>query len=139
MDFSEHLREISSHVNAIIREHASNLELTFAQASLLLSLPSDKISLSGLSKKLGIDVSTLTRNVQKLEAQKYIFRERDSQDQRIMNVQLTERGEGTLDLLSAKMDECATVILYNIPHELHQQLGDVLEELIWSLDRYREN
>ena len=67
MNLPELLLDLTVHYNALIRRSASQLGITISQALHLLSVPHDGISMSHLSHKLGLDASTLTRNIQKLE------------------------------------------------------------------------
>ena len=55
MNFSEQLQEISNHqVNALVRHAASSENLSFAQAQLLLAIPSEGIFMTNLADSLGI-------------------------------------------------------------------------------------
>ena len=67
MNIPELLANLTTHYNAIFRQYSSRLSLTAPQAFHLLSIPVDGISMSGLANKLGLDTSTLTRNIKKLE------------------------------------------------------------------------
>jgi len=138
MDFSEQLQEISAHINGITRQAASKHSLSFAQAQFLLRMPSDGISISGLAKQLGIDISTLSRNVNKLELLGFIQRKRDLEDARTFQLLLTFSGVEIVDLLFSEIDACATEILSTIPLALQKSIGDVLEQLNWSFTQYRE-
>ena len=62
----EHIYEINNFYSKLLRSTASKFNLTFEQAKLLLSIPFDGIFLSDLAETLGIDNSTLTRNIEKL-------------------------------------------------------------------------
>ena len=67
MNVTEFVIDLVTQYNAIIRFSASHFNLTFSQALLILSIPFDGISMTKLAKKLGLDNSTLTRNVQGLK------------------------------------------------------------------------
>ena len=82
MNIVELLTDLTTGTNAIIRTIASNLNLTASQAFHLLSIPFDGIPMSGLAFKLGLDNSTLTRNVQKLEKLNLVKRQTDSYELR---------------------------------------------------------
>ena len=70
MNVQELLSDLVIHYNALIRQVSSQLCLTASQTFHLISIPQDGISMSRLSRKLGLDASTLTRNIQKLEKMK---------------------------------------------------------------------
>ena len=138
MDFSEQIQEITAHVNAITRQAASKHNISFAQAQFLLRMPSEGISMSELSNLIGIDISTMSRNVNKLEFLKLVKREKDSDDRRTFKLSLTPSGIEIVDLLISEIDAYATKILLTIPLDIQKRLGDVLEQLNWAFTRNRE-
>jgi len=138
MDFSEQIQEISTHINGITRQAATKYDISFAQAQFLLRVPSEGISISELAKLLGIDISTMSRNVNKLELLQLIIRKRDVEDARTFNIFLTNQGDELVDLLFAEIDGCATEILSKIPLDTQKHTGDVLEQLNWAFTQYRE-
>ena len=138
MDFSEQIQEITTHINGITRHAATKHNISFAQAQFLLRVPSEGISISELAKLLGIDISTMSRNVNKLEGLALIERERDGEDARAFNIFLTNSGSEVVDLLFAELDKSATEILSIIPPEIQEQIGDTLEQLNWAFIQYRE-
>ena len=138
MDFSEQIQQISTHINGITRQAATKYDISFAQAQFLLRVPSEGISISELAKLLGIDISTMSRNVNKLELLQLIIRKRDAEDARTFNIFLTNQGDELVDLLFAEIDGCATEILSKIPLDTQKRTGDVLEQLNWAFTQYRE-
>ena len=92
MNVSELLSDLTVHYNGIIRQVASRLGLTASQAFHLISIPHGGISMSHLSRKLGLDTSTLTRNIQKLEKMGLVERLSSPYDKRVQNALLTQGG-----------------------------------------------
>ena len=138
MDFSEQIQEISTHINGITRQAAGKHNVSFAQAQFLLRVPSEGISMSELSNLIGIDISTMSRNVNKLELLELVQRERDSDDGRTFTLSLTPSGITLVDLLFSEIDAFATEILLTVPLDIQQRIGDVLEQLNWAFTRHRE-
>ena len=103
MNIPELLTDLTTHYNALIRNAASQLNLTASQAFHLLSIPHDGIPMSQLAHKLALDTSTLTRNIQKLENLGLIERQADSYDRRIQNAVLTDKGSRVVDSLEEKL------------------------------------
>ena len=97
MNIPELLTNLTTHYNAIFRQYSSQLSLTAQQAFHLLSIPVDGISMSGLANRLGLDTSTLTRNIQKLEKLDLVRRKQDRNDKRILAVYLTDKGRGKVE------------------------------------------
>ena len=92
MNLSEQIHELNLETNIILREIGNNIGLTLAQIQLLSTVPFGSISMTELSKKLGIDNSTLTRNIDKLELNGYTQRNKDKYDNRIYKVILSKKG-----------------------------------------------
>jgi DNA-binding MarR family transcriptional regulator len=135
MDFSEQIQEFSTHVNSLIRRAAASQGVSFAQAQFILTIPLDGVSMSVLAQELGIDISTLSRNADKLLSMGLIARKGDPYDKRITNIFLSTMGVSVADLLLAEIDACAVDILSSVPLDLQKVVGDVLEQLNWALTR----
>ena len=138
MDFSEQIQEIATHINGITRQAAAKYNISFAQAQFLLRMPSEGISMSELSNLIGVDISTMSRNVNKLELLGMVQRKKASDDGRTFILSLTPSGIEIVDLLFSEIDACATEILLTIPLEIQKRTGDVLEQLNWAFARHRE-
>ena len=70
MSIIENLSELSIQYFALVRQLSAKFELTLSQTLILLSIPFDGLTISDLSDKLGIDISTMTRNIQRIEKKK---------------------------------------------------------------------
>ena len=92
MNITENLSDISLNYFALLRKLSSKFDLTLSQALLLLYVPFDGISVSNLSDKLGIDISTMTRNIQRIEKLGLIKRSKDLNDKRSIKLNLSTRG-----------------------------------------------
>ena len=138
MNITELLTDLASGTNAIIRTVASKFNLTASQAFHLLLIPFDGIPISSLANKLGLDNSTLTRNIQKLEKLDLVERRADSYDRRIQRVVLTKNGTSILTSLENHLDEINYAIIDQIDLDTQENLISVLEKLSWSLGCMRE-
>ncbi len=138
MNLAEHLTDLASNTNAIIRSVASRLNLTASQAFHLLSIPFDGIPISKLATWLGLDNSTLTRNIQKLENLKLVRRESDSYDKRIQRVILTRAGASLVRSLESDIEEQCCDILEQIDLETQERILTDLEKLSWAMGCLRE-
>ena len=139
MNVTELLTDLASNTNAIIRETASMFNLTASQAFHLLSIPFDGIPMSGLAAWLGLDNSTLTRNIQKLEALGLVKRGVDSHDKRIQRVILTKGGASLVGSLEAHIEEQFHDILEQIDLDTQEHLLTDLEKLSWAMGCSRGN
>ena len=138
MNITELLTDLASGTNAIIRFTASMFNLTASQAFHLLLIPFDGIPMSDLALRLGLDNSTLTRNIQKLEKMKLVKRQSDNYDKRIHRVVLTRKGSVLVGQIEEKLGEQNANILEKIDLDVHEHLFSVLEKLTWALECMRE-
>ena len=138
MNISELLADLTTHYNALIRNTASQLNLTASQAFHLLSIPNDGIPMSQLAHKLGLDTSTLTRNIQKLEKMELIRRSQDSYDKRVQKAVLTEKGEDIIELLDESLQERNNTFMEQIDLDSQENITDILEKIVWAMDCIRE-
>jgi len=138
MNIAELLTDLASGTNSIIRASASKLNLTVSQAFHLLSIPYDGISMSGLAHKLGLDNSTLTRNIQKLEKLDLVKRQNDNYDKRVQLAVLTNKGTSLLKSLELNLEQQTSEVLEQIDLDTQVHLTTILEQLSWALECVRE-
>lgn len=139
MDFSELITDITIQYTALIRYSAAKFNLTTSQAFHLISIPLDGIPMSELAHKLGLDASTLTRNIEKLEKLSLVQRERDSYDKRTVRVICTAEGLAVTEKIENELNEQNFHILDRIDLDLQENMADILEKLVWSMICHREN
>ena len=138
MNIPELLTNLTTHYNAIFRQYSSRLSLTAPQAFHLLSIPVDGISMSGLAKKLGLDTSTLTRNIQKLEKLDLVRRKQDRNDKRILVVYLTDKGGGKVEKIEDSLLDLNFSMMKYIDLDDQENIPEMLEKLVWAMDCIRE-
>jgi len=138
MNIPELLTNLTRHYNAIFRQYSSRLSLTAPQAFHLLSVPVDGISMSGLANKLGLDTSTLTRNIQKLEKLDLVRRKQDRNDKRILMVYLTDKGWGLVEKIEESLLNFNFSMMKYIDLDDQENIPEILEKLVWAMDCIRE-
>ena len=138
MNIPELLTNLTTHYNAIFRQYSSRLSLTAPQAFHLLSIPVDGISMSGLANKLGLDTSTLTRNIQKLEKLDLVRRKQDKNDKRILVVYLTDKGRGRVEKIEESLLDLNFSMMKYIDLDDQENIPEMLEKLVWAMDCIRE-
>jgi DNA-binding MarR family transcriptional regulator len=94
--------------------------------------------MSQLAHKLGLDTSTLTRNIQKLEKMELIKRNHDSYDKRVQKAVLTEKGDEMVELLEEYLLEMNHSIMEQIDLDSQESITDILEKIVWAMDCIRE-
>tara|TARA_B100001964_G_scaffold84968_1_gene96001 strand:- start:1795 stop:2214 length:420 start_codon:yes stop_codon:yes gene_type:complete len=138
MNIPELLANLTTHYNALFRQYSSRLSLTAPQAFHLLSIPVDGISMSGLANKLGLDTSTLTRNIQKLEKLDLVRRKQDRNDKRILVVYLTDKGRGRVEKIEESLLNLNFSMMKYIDLDDQENIPEMLEKLVWAMDCIRE-
>jgi len=138
MNISELLTNLTTHYNAIFRQYSSKLSLTAPQTFHLLSIPVDGISMSGLANRLGLDTSTLTRNIQKLEELDFVKKQQDRYDKRILVVYLTSRGKDKVEKVEESLLNLNYSMMKYIDLDDQENISEVLEKLVWAMDCIRE-
>ena len=138
MNIPELLTNLTTHYNAIFRQYSSRLSLTAPQAFHLLSIPVDGISMSGLANKLGLDTSTLTRNIQKLEKLDLVRRKQDRNDKRILAVYLTDKGRGKVEKIEESLLNLNFSMMKYVDLDDQENIPEMLEKLVWAMDCIRE-
>ena len=138
MNLPELLVGLTTHYNALIRSAASQLHLTASQAFHLISIPHDGIPMSKLAHKLGLDASTLTRNIQKLENLGLVKRNHDSYDKRVQKAVLTKQGIEIIKEIEEILLRMNNSIIEQIDLDTQENMCELLEKLVWSMDCVRE-
>ena len=138
MHVAELLTSLTTHYNAIIRSFAQKQSLTCSQALLLLNIPFDGITMTDLAYKLGIDNSTLTRNINKLIILNLVSKKRGKHDKRVINILITSEGKGVLNKLEESLNSFNISIINHIDIENQNKITELLEKLVWAMDCVRE-
>ena len=138
MYLPELLVDLTMHYNALIRSAASQFNLTASQAFHLVSIPHDGISMSKLAHRLGLDASTLTRNVQKLEKLELVKRKHDPYDKRVQKAILTKHGAEITEEIEDILLQINNSIMDQIDLDTQENMCDILEKLVWSMGCIRE-
>ena len=139
MSIIENLSELSLQYFALVRQLSSKFELTLSQTLILLSIPFDGVTISDLSEKLGIDISTMTRNIQRIEKKGLINRAPNLSDKRSINLQLSKRGKQISQLLNEQISEHLSSVFQKYNFEQIEDIRNMLESLGWELYLYRKN
>ena len=139
MSIIENLSEISIQYFALVRQLSSKFELTLSQTLILLSISFDGITISDLSEKLGIDISTMTRNIQRIEKKGLIKRLPNPDDKRSIQLFLSNRGSTLSNSLNLDISQSLDMILSKYDIKVSNQIKNNLENLSWEIYLHRQN
>ena len=132
------IREISHKIDLLLQDTANSLDLTPLQLKIIIALySSDKdVSIGNLGKAIGVTGGNISNICKKLEKKGFVDRIRSEEDERVVNVRLTETGI----VASKELGE----YFYKIREEFPDDAVDVnletiveeLKELDILLDKY---
>lgn len=113
--------------------YLTELDLTYTQYITMMALwEHKKISIHELGKLLYLDSGTLTPLVKKLEAKGYVTRKRDDDDERLLIVSITEKGEALKEKavsIPMKIASC-TKLEQETANELYKILHLLLDKMV---------
>jgi len=115
--------------NQLIREQLVCGPVTVQQCYTLEALAEGPLSMKNLAAEVALHQSTLTRVVEKLEKQNLVVRIRKADNQRSVEVRLTDAGRQTYRFLDAAGSQMISDLLDLIPTERRAAIVDALEEV----------
>lgn len=122
--------------NAVTRTYREGLEkagLTYPQYLVMLVLwEENKLNVGAIAKRLHLDSATLTPMLKRIEISGFIKRTRNSIDERVVEIELTEKGiELQHDIAAVQQSvECKT----GLCHEDFIQLKNTLHLLVNTMN-----
>ena len=121
-------------INQLMREQLFCGPVTVQQCYTLEALIDGPKSMSALAAEVALHQSTLTRIVDKLEKQNLLTRRRKENNQRTVEVQITEAGQQVHALLAAQSSQVISELLNLIPKNRRAAVVESMEELANLLD-----
>jgi DNA-binding MarR family transcriptional regulator len=120
--------------NQLMRQQLFCGPVTVQQCYTLEALMEGPKSMNSLAAGVALHQSTLTRVVEKLEKQNFVVRVRKVDNQRKVEVRITEDGRQTYLLLKKQSALMISALLGLIPKERRAPVVESLEELAGLLD-----
>ena len=130
---SEHINSFICQFNVLIRVVASQNHLSVSQYLTLYNISPNGITMSELSKAVGVDNSTLTRNINILIRKLLVSKERSHEDRREFKVTLTEQGEKNIYSMEKQMDQRIESIASDLDSQQREQLIEIISRLNWKI------
>ncbi|WP_311480717.1 MarR family transcriptional regulator [uncultured Anaerococcus sp.] len=132
------IREISHKIDLLLQDTANSLDLTPLQLKIIIALYSadEDVSIGNLGRAIGVTGGNISNICKKLEKKGFVDRIRSEEDERVVNVRLTDTGIAA----SKELGE----YFYKIREEFPDDAVDVnletiveeLRELDILLDKY---
>jgi DNA-binding MarR family transcriptional regulator len=129
---TEYLHSFISHMNVVVRQIASQNKLSLSQYFTLTNILASGVSMSQLSTILGVDNSTLTRNIDVLVARDLVTKNKSDYDRRGYTIGLSAEGERVMERLDKQMESTLDKFISDIDPASTQTFIDVIERLNWK-------
>ena len=137
MEFGELLKQFLIDLQCLFRTQLKHLNLTLPQIMLISSIPIDGIDMTSLSKKLGIDNSTLTRLIRILLDNGIVKKTSNPVDKRSIIVSLSRKGESLQLKIEKEIDLFISALYKNIPMENREELKESLSGFHWAVTKHK--
>tara|TARA_Y100000992_G_scaffold13783_1_gene8174 strand:+ start:22 stop:450 length:429 start_codon:yes stop_codon:yes gene_type:complete len=134
MNVAELLPTIFINLMSLFRKTTKSSQLTFPQTIALYIIPDQGIEMSVLSKKIGVDLSTLSRLVKGLEKRGFIKRKTLEKDKRIIKVLLKEEGILIREKLDKKFDLIGAFIEKKL-NDKNNNIKEALTKVNWEISK----
>jgi DNA-binding MarR family transcriptional regulator len=125
-------------INQLMREQLFCGPVTVQQCYTLEALIDGPKSMSALAAEVALHQSTLTRIVEKLEKQNLLIRRRKENNQRTVEVKITEAGKQVHTLLEAQSSQMISELLDLIPQNRRIAVVEAMEDLAILFDPQNE-
>ena len=135
MILSDHFTSLNIKLTSIFRVLSSQYNLSYSQYCILMKVDASGNPMSDLAKILGLDKSTLTRNINVLINRKLVDKYQDQDDLRIYRVILTSKGEKIKTHLYSDLDNFTSDLLNALDNNVQDEIY-LLDKLIQKLDSY---
>jgi len=117
-----------------VKKVARSLWITQSQALCIQTIPFDGISQTDLAKRLSLDLSTLSRNLDKLIKIKLVEKIQFPLDKRSYKISLTNRGKKTYQELNKQINYYFQGIYKNLEIKEIDQMVDILNKINWEFN-----
>ena len=110
-------------------------ELSYSQILAILVIPDDGIEMSELARVMGLDNSTVTRLIARLDANGFIKREKSEVDKRSIIVYLKNKGLTIQKNIEKKSDVIGQAIFLNDDQGQKETILENLSLFQWTLKK----
>ena len=133
MDYGEFISSFLIDLQRLFRSNILIKDMTYSQVLAILSIPNDGIEMSELARKLGLDNSTITRLVVRLEKKDWVGREKSRRDKRAIKVFLKTKGLTIQQDIEKKIGSIGEKIKIEIDDGKRESIIEHLYAFQWGL------
>tara|TARA_B100002051_G_C16549538_1_gene541854 strand:+ start:200 stop:625 length:426 start_codon:yes stop_codon:yes gene_type:complete len=133
MSYGEILSSFLIDLQSVFRKKIKIKNASFQQIMALSTIPSKGIEMTPLAKKIGIDNSTATRLIKRLEDSGWVNRVVSPHDKRVIKVRLTNAGSNMQIEIEKQCDKIGEMIEKSVNRIDRQTVHDSIQSLHWVL------
>lgn len=100
---------------------------------------SRNLTVSGLAKAMAVHQSTASNLMEKLETSGYVLRTRSTEDRRVVYLEVTQKGQSTLDRAPPPYRGILPDALMRLDPASLEQLNQNINKLVLSLEHKQDN
>lgn len=126
----EEILQLNTNFIFLIRQSAKHNSLTLPQALILLNISISGSSMSELANMLGLDPSTITRNIEKLEMRNLLYREKSINDTRMIYVYKSNQGKIIANNIEKDIES-----LFDRVIDVGSDVKSGIQKINWSLQK----
>ena len=119
----------------IFRTEVVPKNLSYSQVLAIIIIPDDGIEMSELARALGLENSTVTRLIARLERNNYVTRKKSEADKRSINVFLDQKGVMLQTVIEKKIDKIGNQIFLKSNQVEKELFLENLSLFQWSLKK----
>ncbi|MCW4452538.1 MarR family transcriptional regulator [Kaistella sp. BT6-1-3] len=123
---------IAKEITGLYRPLLEELDITYPQYLVMMVLwEHQRLTVNQIGEKLFLDSGTITPMLKRLEAKSYIVRQRKIEDERVVEISLTDEGERLQDkacLIPEKMNDRLNLSETDV-QELKHAISKILDKI----------
>ena len=135
MQYGEFISSFLIDLQRLFRLDITIKDMTYSQSLAIMSIPNDGIEMSELARKLGLDNSTITRLIVRLEKKGWVGRKNSRRDKRAIKVFLKTRGLAIQQNIEKKIESAGEKIKIEIDDERKETILENLYAFQWGLKK----
>ena len=133
MKHSELLFQLFCNLKALYQKNLKFPNISFQQIISIVNIDDDGVDMSSLSKILGVDNNTGTRLIDGLEKKGLVKRVRDGNDNRIVKIFLTNKGEEIYNSIEFELEKIGYEIENQITFKTKEENVELGISLNWAI------
>ena len=133
MNYGEFITSFLIDLQRLFRSDIILKDMTYSQVLAIISIPNDGIEMSKLAQKLGLDNSTITRLIVRLEKKGWVCREQSRRDKRAIKVFLKTKGLTIQQDIEKNIESIGEKIKMEIDDEKRESILEHLFTFQWGL------